>query len=145
PYENNLAMVDFVELHRDASRFLERAYPAKTIYTAWPLTQALRDPIFGYVDRKMTVAETSDFRFSTLRAIDSAKPDVLVLYSRTWEPSWGVLNCPYVERFLGRFYEYEPQMTAADVRDHFGMQLAAYWTRRGQWIEVYTPILVDSN
>ena len=59
----NLAMADFVELHRNAAQFLEKSYPAKTIYTAWPLTQALRDPAFGYVDRKLSAAETSDLHF----------------------------------------------------------------------------------
>jgi hypothetical protein len=137
PFENNLAMADFVELDRDAAQFLEKSYPEKTVYTAWPLTQALRDPAFGYVDRKLSAAETSDLHFSTLNALDPKRVDVLVLYSRTWEPSWGVLQWPVARDFLQRFYEYERQMTPAEVRRHFGLVSVQRWTRRGQWIEVY--------
>ncbi len=137
PFENNLAMADFVELHRDAAQFLEKSYPDKTIYTAWPLTQALRDPVFGYVDRKLSAAETSDLRFSTLNALDPKGVDVLVLYSRTWEPGWGVLQWAPARDFLERFYEYERQMTPAEVGRHFGLVSVRRWTQRGQWIEVY--------
>jgi Dolichyl-phosphate-mannose-protein mannosyltransferase len=137
PFENNLAMADFVELDRSAARFLEESYPNKTVYTAWPLTQALRDPASGYVDRKLSAAETSDLRVSTLNALDPKGVDVLVLYSRTWEPGWGVLQWAPARDFLQRFYEYERQMTPAEVHRHFGLVPVHRWTRRGQWIEVY--------
>jgi hypothetical protein len=130
-------MVDFVELHRDAAHFIEKSYPERTIYTAWPLTQALRDPAFGYVDRKLSATETSDLHFSTLNGLNPKGVDVLVLYSRTWEPGWGVLQWAPAREFLQRFYEYEPQMTPAEVRRHFGLVSVRRWTRRGQWIEVY--------
>jgi len=137
PFENNLAMVDFVELHRTAAQFVEKTYPNRRIYTAWPLTQALRDPAFGYVHAKLSPTETADLRYSTLQAIDPKKVDVLVLYSRTWEPGWGVLRFGIIQRFLHRFYEYEPQMNSAQVREHFGLSPVQRWTRRGQWIEIY--------
>jgi 4-amino-4-deoxy-L-arabinose transferase-like glycosyltransferase len=142
PFENNLAMVDFVELHRAAAQFLEKTYPDRRVYTAWPLTQALRNPDFGYVHAKLSPLETSDLRYSTLRAIDPKEVDVLVLYSRTWEPEWGVMRFGVAQRFLRRFYEYEPQMNTAQVREHFGLMPVQRWTRRGQWVEVYsrTPI-----
>jgi hypothetical protein len=137
PFENNLAMVDFVELHRHAAQYLEANYPDKTIYTAWPLTGALRDPAFGYVTRKLVTFETSDLGYSTLNRLDRKGVDVLVLYSRTWETSWSVLQWPMVERFLRHFYLYEPQMDAHQVRDHFGLSQVRRWTQRGQWIEIY--------
>jgi 4-amino-4-deoxy-L-arabinose transferase-like glycosyltransferase len=137
PYENNLALVDFVNLHRSAGHFLEKAYPSATIYTAWPLTQALRNPAFGYVDQALSAAETSDLHFSTLDAIPPRSVDVLVLYSRTWEPSWGVFQSPAVRRFLSRFYEYEREMTPAEVQQHFGLVPVHRWTRRGQWVEIF--------
>jgi 4-amino-4-deoxy-L-arabinose transferase-like glycosyltransferase len=137
PYENNLALVDFVDLHRAAGHFLEKAYPRSTIYSAWPLTQALRNPAFGYVDHAMSAAETSDLHYSTLSAINPQSVDVLVLYSRTWEPRWGVLQWPALREFLSRFYEYEREMTPAEVRQHFGLVSVQRWTRRGQWVEIF--------
>jgi hypothetical protein len=137
PYENNLAMVDFVRLQRDAAQFLERAYPAETIYTAWPLTQALRDPVFGYVDKKMSVSETGDLRRSALEAVKPEGVNVLVLYSRTWEPGWGVLHWPLVEQFLARYYEYGRQMNDDEVRQHFGLVPVRRRETNGQWIEIF--------
>src|SRR5581483_8384357 len=137
PYENNLAMTDFVALHRTAAQFVESRFPRETIYTAWPLTQALRNPVFGYVGHPMLAAETSDLRVSTLRAVNPQNVRVLVLYSRTWEPSWGVLRWGWVRRFLARHYEYEREMTPAEVADHFGLKEVQRWTQRGQWIEVF--------
>jgi len=137
PYENNLAMVDFVRLHRDAAQFLEHSYPSDTIYSAWPFTQALRDPVFGYVDKQLAVSETGDLRRSTLQAVNPQAVKVLVLYSRTWEPDWGVLHWPVVEQFLARYYEYGRQMNADEVRQHFGLARVRRWERGGQWIEVY--------
>lgn len=136
PFENNLAMVDFVQLHHRAAEYLEASYPGKAIYTAWPLTGALRDPAFGYVHRKLTVVETSDLHYSTLHRLDPTAA-VLVLYSRTWEPRWSVLEWPIVERFLRYFYQYAPQMNSEQVREHFGLDLVKRWSQRGQWIEIY--------
>ena len=138
PFENNLAMVDFVELHHDAAEYLEASYPNAAVYTAWPLPGALRDPAFGYVTRKLAAVETSDLRYSTLNRLDPKGVDVLVLYSRTWEPRWSVLQWPMVERFLRHFYEYEPQMDAEQVREHFGLVHVRRWAQGGQWIEVYS-------
>jgi 4-amino-4-deoxy-L-arabinose transferase-like glycosyltransferase len=137
PYENNLAVVDFVDLHHVAAQFLEKSYPSQTVYTAWPLTQALRNPAFGYVDRGLSAAETSDLRFSTLNAIHPQSVDVLVLYSRTWEPRWGVLQWPVLRDFLSRFYEYEREMTPEEVRQHFGLVPVQRWSRHGQWVEIF--------
>jgi hypothetical protein len=137
PYENNLALVDFVELHRNTAEFLQKSYPGKAVYTAWPLTQALRDPAFGYVDHPMSTVETSDLHFSTLNALNARSVEVLVLYSRTWEPRWGVLQWPAVRKFLSRFYDYEREMTGSEVRQHLGLVSVQRWTQHGQWIEIF--------
>jgi hypothetical protein len=137
PYENNLAMVDFVNLQVDAARFVEGHYPGATVYTAWPLTAALRRPEFGYVQRPLRAVETSDLHESTLRALAPAHPDVLILYSRTWEPHWGVLRFPAVEAFLRRYYEFEPEMAPAEVKTVLGLDPVMRWTSRGQWGEVF--------
>ena len=137
PFENNLAMVDFVQLHRSAAQFLEKDYSDKPVYTAWPLTAALRNPAFGFVEKKLQAMETSDLRYSTLNGIDPKGVDVLVLYSRTWEPGWGVLQFPEVEHFLQHFYEYGRQMNAGEVHRHFGLDLRKRFAQGGQWIEIY--------
>ena len=145
PFENNLAMTDFVELHSSAARFIEKTFPDKTVYTAWPLTAALRRPEFGYVRRSMATVETSDLHLSTLSHLDASKVGVLVLYSRTWEPDWGVLRLHAVQRFLGKFYDYEPQMNEAQAHAILGLTKVVHWERRGQWAEVYAKVLPVSR
>jgi len=140
PFENNLAMVDFVELHRAAAQFVEANYSDQTIYTAWPLTAALRDPAFGYVGQGLHAQETSDLHYSTLMAIDRGRVDVLVLYSRTWEPRWGILQSKLAQQFLNRFYDYQRQMSPAEVEAHFGLVRVQDWRRRGQWIQIYARL-----
>jgi 4-amino-4-deoxy-L-arabinose transferase-like glycosyltransferase len=137
PYENNLAVADFVELHHRAATYLEQFYAEQSIYTAWPLTAALRRPEFGYVHHGLKTVETSDLHESTLSRLDPAKVDVLVLYSRTWEPTWGVLRIEVVRDFLQRFYDYEPQMDAQQAREQLGLRQMIRYTRHGQWIAIY--------
>jgi 4-amino-4-deoxy-L-arabinose transferase-like glycosyltransferase len=57
PFENNLAMVDFVHLQRTAASWVERGYPGQTITTAWPLSIELRRPACGYVEKRLPVRE----------------------------------------------------------------------------------------
>ena len=137
PYENNLAMADFVELQVEAAGFVERHYPGATVYTAWPLTAALRRPEFGYVERPVRAVETSDLHESTLAALAPQHPEVLILYSRTWEPTWGVLQIPAVRAFLSRYYEYEREMSPAEVKQKLGLNPVMRWTSCGQWVEVF--------
>jgi len=137
PYENNLAMVDFVRLHEEAAHFVESHYAGAKVYTAWPLTSALRRPEFGYVGHPIRAVETSDLHESTLRALAPVHPEVLILYSRTWEPQWGVLRFRPVQSFLRRYYEYEPEMSPDEAHGVLGLEPMARWSSRGQWVEVF--------
>ena len=136
PFENNLAMADFVALHKAAAEYLEQTYPGESVHTAWPLTAALRTPEFGYVHRAMKTVETSDLHFSTLNKLDPGKVQVLAMYSRTQEDGW-IMSNAWVREFLARYFDYERQMTSIECRRKFGLFSVMRWTRRGQWIEIY--------
>ncbi|MEP6539443.1 MAG: hypothetical protein ABJF23_29165 [Bryobacteraceae bacterium] len=135
PLENNLAMVDFVALQKDAAGFLESIYPNETVVSVWPFTDALRRPEFGYVSRPIAAKGIEDFHFQTVAGLHDLR--VLVVYSRTWEPAVSVLRIPAVARFLERYYSYDKQITSGEIMDRLGLTSAARYTRRGQWIEVY--------
>ncbi len=139
PYENNFALVDFVRLHQAAAAYLEAHLAQETVYTAWPLTAALRRPEFGYVRRGLATYETSDVRASTLIGLETKMPRVVVVYSRTWAPGWSVLRFGWVARFLARYYDYGPDMSADEAWRYLHLRAAARWERRGQWIAIYTP------
>jgi hypothetical protein len=135
PFENNLAVVDFVGLQKDAAGYLESFHPNETIVSAWPFPDALRRPEFGYVSRPIKVRGIEDFHYKTVAALDDV--NVLVVYSRTWEPRYSVLRIPAIERFLERYFYYEPQIGEKQILDTLGLHLEARYTRRGQWIEIY--------
>ena len=139
PYENNLAMADFVELHRSAARYLEQNYPGHTVHTAWPLTAELRTPEFGYVQHAMHTVETSDLHYSTLHRLNPAQVRVLVMYSRDWDAGGRVTEVPWVRQFLTRYFEYERQMTTDECVSRFGLTSVVRFERRGQWVEIYGP------
>jgi hypothetical protein len=136
PFENNAAVVTFVRLQRRAAEFVESTYPEATIYSAWPFPDALRRPEFGYVTKPMRTKALENFNPDTVLARGS-NIDVLVVYSRTWEPSWGVLRSEWVRRFLADYYYYEPQITRDQITGQLGLIPVAGWEHRGQWVEVY--------
>jgi len=137
PFENNLAMVDFVRLHEWAGDFLERNLPGQTVTTAWPLWVELRRPTLGYVHNKLAVREIPSFRAADVGALDPASVEVFVLFSREWERDWDLRRAPLVSGLMRRFYGYEPQITPAALERRLGVELVARRAERGQWVAVY--------
>jgi hypothetical protein len=137
PYENNLAMVDFVRLQQIAAEFTERKYPNRNIATAWPYTAALRDPDFGFVTRGLRVVETNDFHAGSINRLAPGSFDVLITYTRTWAPANGVIANAFVRRFLTHFYEWQPDITAPECA-RLGLFEVADWSLRGQEITIYS-------
>ena len=135
PLENNLAYTDFVELHSEAARYLETHFPDATIAATFPLASELRRPDFGYVQRPLHVHEIYNYSSANVASLGE-NVAVLVLYSEAWDPL-GLMRNPQWTAFLRRYYEYEPPVSANQVRVLLGAQLVARWTRNGQWIEIY--------
>lgn len=136
PYENNWAMVDFVRLQQVAADYTERNFGSSAVATAWPYTAALRNPDYGFVTQKLHVVETNDFHISSIRALPPTSFDVLIAYTRTWAPQTGVISIPLVRAFLGRFYEWQPDITPEQCLE-LGLRQVANWHLRGQEIAVY--------
>jgi hypothetical protein len=140
PYENNLAMTDFVRLQKAAAEYLDGDAPqGAVIASAWPYTGALRNPELMMSERKFNVVETDDFHSaSVVKALKNSPADILVVYSRTWEPEYGATRFAPVEQFLRRYYDYEPQITAGEIEEKLGMRSLFRTSQHGQWIEVFT-------
>jgi len=144
PYENNLAMVDFVGLEEIGAIEAEHDLNGLRIATAWPYTAALRNPDYGYVQHPVTVVETNDFHASSIRAIPPADFDALVTYTRTWAPENGVIAIPLVREFLSRFYEWEPDITPEECAA-LGLREKIAWERRGQRVTIYVRDRIPSS
>jgi hypothetical protein len=129
PFENNLAMMDFVSLQQQASSYLEAYAVDKRIASAWPFTNAVERPEFGYVRRPMRIKHVEDFHFENLVDLDRRTTDVLVVFSKTWPGSLAE---------YARYWGYRPQATSEQIRA-LGFVPVVRWTRGGQWIEICFP------
>lgn len=136
PYENNLAMVDFVRLQKAAAEFAEQAFPGRTIATAWPYTAGLRNPDYGFVKSKIHTVETGDFHYSSIAKLPPDSFDVLITYTRTWMPTSGVIQYPFVRRLLTHFYDWQPDITSEQCTS-LGLNELLSLHSRGQQITIY--------
>jgi hypothetical protein len=138
PYENNLAMVDFIRLQKSAAEYLEQTAPDAVVATAWPFSIALRRPDNGYVKRRFRTIETTDFHpREVIDAVRRSNADVIITYSRTWESDWSVLKVGAIADFLRRFYGYEPQIAAHEIEQELGWRSVFHLQQHGQWIEMF--------
>jgi 4-amino-4-deoxy-L-arabinose transferase-like glycosyltransferase len=137
-YESNLAVVDFVELQRDAAGFLEMNLRGQTVTTAWPLIAALADPRLGYVSTPLAAqgGATFDPREYTAGKL-RAPVDVFVLYMRDWDPPRNLLRFRLVQAAARRLWGYTAPIDGETVEQRFGLRPVYRRERGGQWIVVY--------
>jgi 4-amino-4-deoxy-L-arabinose transferase-like glycosyltransferase len=114
PWEDNLAYRDFVLLHRDAARFLASHSPEARVLTAWPATDELKNPYYGYLDRPLKVFPVENFKRETLEQAARQKSDydAALLYS-----THGGLELEEARRLLGGRVVFQEE-------------------RKGQWVAV---------
>ena len=137
PYDDNPSFTDFVRLHADAAGYLERFYPAAQVSTAWPLTLELAHPELGYVSRPMAVRSLPNLSARTLDQLDWQTVDVLVVYSRTWDPPWSLMRYGPVAKFWSRFFGYVPEVSSGEATAQTPFPLELHLDRHGQWVDVY--------
>jgi 4-amino-4-deoxy-L-arabinose transferase-like glycosyltransferase len=114
PWEENLAYRDFVLLHRDAAHFLEEKHTDARVLTAWPASDELRNPYYGYTSRPLKVVPVENFLRPELERAAARKSeyDVALLYS-----THGGLGLEEAARLLGGRVVFQEQ-------------------RKGQWVAV---------
>jgi 4-amino-4-deoxy-L-arabinose transferase-like glycosyltransferase len=141
PFENNIAFTDFVQLHEEAALFLNRMPDRpRSVATAWPLTDALRRPEFGFTKQRFEqVVETTDFSAANVEAaLAKSRTDAVVIYDRLNEPAWSLSSIPAVQNFLTTYYGFAPQITTEQMLRLGYVQLIRI-EQRGQWVTVYAP------
>ena len=135
-YEDNLAVVDFVRLQQQGALWLAAHYQDRIITTAWPLTDALSNPLGGYVDRALRVHPVENFQPESWQLVSGDGLDIVVLYSRAWEPQRGWQRWPPLAFLMNRF-GYAPQVSREELLRRFSLRSLRRWDRRGQWLEVF--------
>jgi hypothetical protein len=137
PFENNMAWTDFVTLQSTAASYLETHFPRERVASAWPFTDAVRRPEFGYVRRALDPQPLPDFTRASLVSLKQRPPDLFVLYLRTWDPPGSALSLRPVREWLARWYGWRPDVKGGDVEAELGFRRLQRWDSRGQWIEIY--------
>jgi hypothetical protein len=140
PYENNLAMVDFVRLQQAAAGYLEDHAAGQRIAAAWPFSEAVVNPEFGYVRRPLNLTvRTGGVRLSNLTQLNPKDFDVLVLFSADWSGKGWLLDLHAIRSLVHSFLDPNINATADEIRATLGFVPVLRWTRGGQWIEIYVP------
>lgn len=137
PYENNLAFVDFLKLQMDATDYVEHWYPQARISTAWPMALELSHPDLGFVKQPMNVQFVRNFSPPALAGLDWSKVEVLVAFSRSWDPRHSLLHLGPVLRFWERYYGALPNARMRQVREQVPFPIEQHFERRGQWVDIY--------
>jgi len=138
PYENNLSMTAFTEVHQMAATYLEQKASRKAIATAWPLSAELTRPGLGYVSHRLLVFGLRDFSEEELARASEVPIDVFVRFSQDWDPPRNLLGYR-AARYLARVYlKYQLPVSPDEIEKKLKLKLVASWSRRGQWVEIYT-------
>jgi hypothetical protein len=137
PYEDNLAFTDFVHLQADAADYLQLWYPKARITTVWPLSVELSRPELGYVGHRIAVAPLADLSAATLEPMDWSKVQVLVAFSRNWDPRFSPMHWSPVLRFWSRFFGYIPNATREETRRRSPFPIEHRVERGRQWLDIY--------
>jgi len=138
PYENNLAIATFTRLHQRAARTIEDQYADARVATVWPMTAELANPMFGYVRHGVPTLELPSFG---VRAIEAAGPrsyDVLVRFSRDWEPEYSLLRSRAVRWLARQTIGLDDLIGGDELESKFGLKLVHMYEEDGQWVEIYT-------
>lgn len=139
PYEDNLDMVDFVRLHQDAADYLEAHAPSARIASAWPFTDAIKHPEFGYVKQPLNSLKAPDLHLTGIGGLGHENFDLLVMFPNKRAVKGSLLDVAPLRDFLRHYYDYEPQASAEEILQGIGFVPIKRWQRRRQWIEIYAP------
>jgi 4-amino-4-deoxy-L-arabinose transferase-like glycosyltransferase len=137
PFENNLAFTDFLRLQSDAADYIAHWYPKATVATAWPLSLELRYPDLDFVPRRIAVRALPNFTSATLASADWSRASIVVVFSRYWDPAYGILRLTPLRQFWHRYYGFTPDAGAEERRGLIPFPVEQHLARHGQWLDIY--------
>jgi hypothetical protein len=137
PLENNLAFTDFLRLQSEAADYLTHWYPNATVSTAWPLSLELRHPELGFVPRRMTVEPLANFTPGTLAAARWKRWEIVVVYSRSWDPPNSLMRLEPIHQWWRHFGGYAADADMQQARARIPFELEQHFERKGQWLDIY--------
>jgi hypothetical protein len=144
PFEENLAFSDFLKLHRDAAGYIAHWYIDPVVQTAWPMSSELTRPELGFVPHRIRVETLPNLAPATLAALDWKRTQIVVVFSRNWDPSFNLMHYNPLSRFWEHLYDFQPAATMEEARARIPFPIDAHFSRRGQWVDIYVNPEVPS-
>ena len=135
--EDNLTYKDFVDLHYEAAKFLERHEQKSTILTAWPASDELTRPYLGYVAQSFPLVQVQDFTVEEMIKARQMRSQYQVAYLFStkndvppWIHSelWEKLN----RRFFGSHVDVSPELAAEFLHG----KIVFLARRKAEWVAV---------
>jgi hypothetical protein len=128
PLENNLEFISFVDLQQSAAIAAELS--GGTVATAFPMSNALRRPEYGFVSRRIRVREMPDFHRNDVLALQNDPAGAVIVFNPTYDPL-RLVHFAWIRALLTKFYGYRPRMTADEIAAALSMHVSQRWTNRG--------------
>jgi hypothetical protein len=137
PFEDNLAFVDFLKLHREAAEYIAHWYLEPVVHTAWPMSAELSRPELGFVTRRIRVETLPNLAPATLASLDWTKTQIVVVFSRNWDPPLNLMHLAPMRYLWQQFYNFQPGASLEEARDIVPFPIEAHFSRHGQWVDIY--------
>lgn len=134
--EDNLTYKDFVELHVQASRFLEQHEQGKTVLTAWPATDELTKSYLGYVSQPLPVVGLQNFTVEEIfkaRAMRKNYQAALVFSTKYDQPTWFGNR---LENLTRRYFDYHNDLPPELIANLLGGNIVFLERRKAEWVAV---------
>jgi hypothetical protein len=77
-----------------------------------------------------------DLSIERLKGLDWERGDVLILYARAWDPSYGLARWPWVRELLRKYFRFADEAGLRDVTDLPGLRPLVGFEQRGFWVEI---------
>jgi 4-amino-4-deoxy-L-arabinose transferase-like glycosyltransferase len=117
--EDTLAYATAIKLEEGAIDYVQQHYPDSTVLTAWPVSDGLRKPELGYVNKSMAVVPIDNFALPTLLNFSQAgKPyTTAIVFSTKYVPPglalhWGSWGQREEQRYFGLYRDLSPEVVA---------------------------------
>jgi len=135
--EDNLTYRDFIILHSDAARFLEKHERGSRVLTAWPVTDELTRPYLGYVSQPFAVIQARDFTPEEMFRARQIRNQyqVAYLFSTKYEASTWFHSARW-EELNHRFFDYHRDLTPESAAALLEGRVVYVAHRKAEWVMV---------
>jgi hypothetical protein len=137
--EDNLTWTQYVRMHQEAARYVERHYPQDRILTAWTASDELNRPFLGYAAKPLSVVRLENFSAEEiLRAQQQPESfDVVVAFSTKYEPPRGLFQrIPGWTNLQTRYFDFHQDLPAATIARMLHGRIVWQEATTGEWIAV---------